>query len=128
MIDATIRPGDVMKLNAAFKGLKPERVLRGMWLPFVTEVMLEVGEYPLDFAGNTYVRTGNLWTKWHRDVLSPLSAMVENPAFYAGAVHGHEQMAVHAGHGWKHLFDVGAEMLKDFVKKIEAKVDRIWSR
>ena len=127
MIEAKIPPAELIEFDLALKNLHPEKLLEGEWLPFATDVMLTAANYAPDFPGNTYTRTGHLWESWGRDVESPLSASVFNFALYAGHVQGAEQMAVHAGHGWKKLFDVGLRMAQDFVNMLADKADRIWS-
>ena len=127
MIEVTIPPADLIEFDLALKNLSPEKLLQGEWLPFATDVMLTAGNYPPDFPGNTYVRTGNLWESWGRDVESPLSASVYNSALYAGYVQGTtEQLAVHAGHGWKKLIDVGTKKVEVFIKHLLDKAERIW--
>ena len=128
MSKAEIDPRDLRQLNINFRDLKPERVLKGELLPFVRDIKRTAAPYPPDFPGNTYKRTGNLGRSWQYVVLSPLSAEVSNAASYAGFVQGHEQMSIHAGHGWKYLHEVGDSKLGAFIKKIEAKIDRIWTR
>ena len=128
MSKAEIDPRDLRQLNINFRDLKPERVLKGELLPFVRDIKRTAAPYPPDFPGNTYKRTGNLGRSWQYVVLSPLSAEVSNAASYAGFVQGHEQTSLHARHGWKYLHEVGDSLLEAFIKKIEAKVVRIWMR
>lgn len=127
MITAEIDPRDLREFLVDMKGLRPEELFKDEWLPFVKAVGEEAGEYPPDFPGNTYDRTGNLGRNWKYAVLSPTSAEVGNPAVYAGYVHGREQIELHAGHGWRRLFEIGDKRLVEFIKKIEAKVSRLWN-
>lgn len=126
MITGEIDPRDLREFHLAMRGLHPNRLFKGEWLPFVKAVAREAGHYPPDFPGNTYTRTGNLERNWRYAVLSPTSAEVGNAAHYAGYVHGHEQISLHAAHGWRRLFEIGDRRLAAFIKKIEAKVSRLW--
>ena len=128
MIDAKINPKDVLKLKIAMRNLDPKMLFEGEWDPLLNKTVDVVGTYPPDFIGNTYKRTGNLGRNWRGRVNNPLSAQVENLAVYAGYVHGHEQIALHAGHGWKNLYSEGEKLAAEFIKKIAEKVDRIWRR
>ena len=127
MITAEIDPRDLREFVLAMRGLDPKELFKDEWLPFVKAVAEDAGMYPPDFPGNTYVRTGNLGRNWRYAVLSPLSAEVGNAAVYAGYVHGHEQISLHAGHGWRRLFEIGDKRLADFIRKIDAKVSKLWS-
>jgi len=127
MITAEIDPRDLREFHIAMKGLHPEVLFKDEWLPFVKGIAEIAGEYPPDFPGNTYTRTGNLGRDWRYAVLSPTSAEVGNAAVYAGYVHGHEQIPLHAGHGWRRLFEIGDKRLAAFIQKIEAKVSRLWT-
>lgn len=127
MIEAEIDPRDLREFNIDMKGLHPDKLFKGELLPFVKAVAKEAGHYPPDFPGNTYTRTGNLGRSWKYAVLSSTSAEVGNAAHYAGYVHGHEQISLHAGHGWRRLFEIGDKRLVAFIRKIEAKVSRLWT-
>lgn len=129
MIETEIDKRDVLSLNIALRGLEPKNLLKGELWEFADEIIDVVGKYPPDFPGNTYVRTGLLGRNWLDPIMKgPFEVHVVNITAYAKKVHGHEQMALHAGHGWKHLFDVAWDMADDFIKKIAAKVDRIWRK
>ena len=128
MIEAKIEPRDLMSLNLAMTKLDAEVLLQGEWDPFLVRVVDVVGKYPPDFPGNTYKRTGHLGDSWHKEVINPLSAQVQNVAIYAGWVHGHEQQAGHAGHGWVHLYEKAKWLLGFLIEKIGDKAERIWSQ
>ena len=128
MIKVEINEGDVLSLKVALKGLEPKRVFGGELLPFAEDIGDYVGEYPPDFPGNTYIRTGHLGRSWAFRENNPLEAEIRNAAIYAGWVHGHEQLALHAGHDWRHLYNEATRMAVEFMRKIAAKVDRIWRK
>lgn len=127
MIEVKVEPRDLIKLNLAMKQLDAAVLLQGEWDPFMTRVIELVGKYPPDFPDNTYVRTGHLGRSWTQEVLNPLQARIGNDAIYAGYVHGHEQIALHAGHGWKHLFDEANRLATVLVEQLWQKAMRIWT-
>lgn len=126
MIEAYIDPDDLRELTLDLARLKPENLLKGELLHFATTVGITAGKYAPNFPGNTYVRTGHLGRSWYSHALGDLAAEVGNLAIYAGWVHGPQQVAIHRAHGWRRLFEMGEEMLDDFVKKIADRAGEIW--
>ena len=126
MIEAEIEPDDLRSLNIAFKGLIPAEILKGELAPFAKQVGIVAGKYPPPVPSSRYVRTHHLDRSWYFRLLSPESVEVGNLATYAGWVHGPQQVDYHGAHGWRRLFEIADSMIIAFVRKIEAKVDRIW--
>lgn len=128
MIEVKIPPDELISLDLAMKQLDAEVLLQGEWDPFLTRVVELVGKYPPDFPGNTYKRTGHLGMSWHKEQVDALTGQVQNVAVYAGWVHGFEQTAGHAGHGWVKLWDKAKWLAGFLVEKIGDKAERIWSQ
>lgn len=128
IVEIKVEPRDLIKLDLVMTQLDAQSLLTGEWMPFMTKIVDVVGEYPPDFPGNTYVRTGHLGESWTKEVLNPLQARIGNDAVYAGYVQGHEQIDLHAGHGWKHLFEEAQKYAEYFVEKIGEKAERLWER
>ena len=126
MIEAEFDSLEIKMLLQDLKGLRPENLLKGELAPFALAVGKQIGRYPPDFPGNTYRRTQHLSRNWYYELIDPLAIELGNLARYAGWVHGPKQVSLHAGHGWKRLFEEAPKYVAAFLRKIATKAGRKW--
>ena len=127
MIEAEIDPRDLIEFNLDMDRLQMEELLEGELAPFAKAVGMSTGKYPPEVSGSTYVRTENLSRNWYTKLLDKRSVEVGNLAFYAGYVHGREQVPWHGEHGWRELHEIGESSIVSFMRRIAEKAARIWS-
>jgi len=126
MIEAEIDPRDLLEFNLDMDRLKTEELLKGELGPFARSVGVFAGKYPPPVLDSTYIRTHHLDRSWYYKLLSPVSVEVGNLAFYAGYVHGREQVPWHGEHGWRRLREEGQKSLVAFMRRMSEKAARIW--
>ena len=122
MITAEIDKNDLRELQRDLHVLRPENLLKSELSPFAVGVIKETGMYPPSVG---YPRTGHLGRSWSH-VIHKRGVDIVNAATYAGWVHGEEQVSFHAVHGWKQLTKVALSHIDKLIKRLEAKVERIW--
>ncbi len=97
MIEAEIDPLDLIEFELDMSRLQMEHLLEGELEPFARAVGMSAGKYAPPVPESTYVRTENLSRSWYSKLLNKSSVEVGNLAFYAGWVHGGEQVPWHGG-------------------------------
>ena len=117
---------DINELVLDLDALMPEE-LAGEELPhWSMEVLQDVAAYPPPKKDSTYVRTGKLFGGWKREVM-PKAVRLFNPVDYGIFVQGREQTAMHAGTGWKRLYEWAEKHMERLVYKLEMKALGIWN-
>ena len=134
MISVQFEPRDIIGFELAMKGLDARVLLMDEWDPYLVQVIDIIKKYPAPVPDSKYVRTFTLLHSWSHAVVDALTGQIlndaqqPNTAIYAGWVQGHEQTALHAGHGWINAFEKAEDLLYILIERVGDKAELNWSQ
>ena len=82
--------------------------------------------YPPQRPGQTYIRTGNLASRWAAEPIGAGAVAIVNRADYAGWVVGDEQAGVHQGRWWQ-ARPIIEEDIPNLTRQLSEDIEKVWA-